>query len=218
VVLFWIVALVGCVVATSLASRRAVTSALRVAEAVKISPAVVGLTVMSIGTDLPEIANSLVSTASGHGDVNVGDSMGSVITQITLTLGILCLAKGLTNADRNFVIGVGTATFFAAVTVRVLVDDGDLSRLDGAILIMLWLGGTALLGHGELRPREVFATGNRAVAIDTAMALLWLAVVGILAIGVVESFLRLADIFGGARRPWRWATSSVLRSWTPRCP
>jgi len=195
---FWLVMLGACVAATAFASRRAVESALRVSESLKISPAVVGLTVMSVGTDLPEIANSIVSTASGHGDVNVGDSMGSVLTQVTLTLGILILASRSheISTNRNFVIAVGTSTFFASVLVWVLLQDGELSHFDGLLLIALWIGGTALLGHGELRPREVFSGTHRRARIDALAALAWLGAVGAFAIGVVESFLQAAEIFG----------------------
>ncbi len=194
--ILWSVVLLVCIAGTAFASRRAVTAALRVAEAMKISPAMVGLTVMSIGTDLPEIANSLVSSATGHGDVNVGDSMGSTFTQVTLTLGLLCLAGGTITTDRNFVLAVGTATFFSVVVVRMLLSDGELTRMNGALLIMLWLAGTALLGHGELRPREVFAEPDRRLMVDILIVLGWLAAVGAFAIGVVEAFLEIADAFG----------------------
>ena len=193
----WLSALVGAIVATSLASRRAVRSAERIADDLDVSPAMVGLTVVAIGTDLPEIANSLVASATGHGDVNVGDSMGSAVTQITLTLAILCFAGGQITANRNFVVAVGTATVFAAMFVRLLVDDGELSRIDGGILILLWLGGTVLLGQGERRPRERLDRSRRQSArADLIGALGWLAAVGLAAIVVVESFLRIAEMLG----------------------
>jgi len=182
---------------TSYASRKAVTSALVVAESVNVSPAVIGLTVMAIGTDLPEIANSIVSTATGHGDVNVGDSMGSVLTQVTLTLGILCFMGGKISLNTNFVIAVGTATVFATVGVAILASDGRLGHGDGLILIVLWLAGTALLGHGELSQREEIQPASRAKVSGAILATFgWLAIVGGLAVTMVESFLRLAETFG----------------------
>jgi cation:H+ antiporter len=193
----WIGLLLGCVVVTSVASRFAVTSALRVADNLDISPALVGLTVMSIGTDLPEMANSIVSSASGHGDVNVGDSMGSAFTQVTLTLGLLCLAGGKITTNRNFVLAVGTATVFASAVVRMLLNDGDLGRRDGLVLIALWLAGTALLGHGELRPREAFESAEGvALGRDVMLTLGWLGVVGVMAVLVVQLFLSIAEAFG----------------------
>lgn len=192
----WVVVLLACLVGTALASRRAVTSALQIADTIDIPPAVIGLTVMAIGTDLPEMANSIVASATDHGDVNVGDSMGSVLTQVTLTLGLLCLAKGDITTDKNFVIAVGTATVFAVVLVRVLADDGQLGHRDGLVLISLWIVGTALLGHGELRERQTFPRGDASTLRHAATAFGWLAVVGVAAVGVVQSFLRLAEMFG----------------------
>lgn len=201
IIALWLSLLLVGILATSVASRRAVRSAVRVADVLKVSPAVVGLTVVAIGTDLPEIANSLVTSATDHGDVNVGDSLGSALTQMTLTLALLCLAAGRTGraipTNRNFVVAVGTAAVFAAVVVRLLIDDGDLSRVDGLILIALWLGGTLLLGQGELRPRQAFGRDRtRGVGTELAGALGWLAGVGAGAVVVVESFLQIAEILG----------------------
>ena len=192
----WIGLLLGAVFATSVASRFAVTSALRVSEQLNVSPALVGLTVMAIGTDLPEIANSIVSSASGHGDVNVGDSMGSALTQVTLTLGLLCFAGGTITTNRNFVLAVGTATVFAVAVVRMLANDRDLSRSDGLVLVALWLAGTALLGHGELKPREMLDGAGTGLARDVISALGWLGLVGLLAVMVVELFLLIAESLG----------------------
>lgn len=192
----WVVVLLACLVGTALASRRAVTSALRITESINVPPAVVGLTVMAIGTDLPEMANSIVASATDHGDVNVGDSMGSVLTQATLTLGLLCLAKGETNADKKFVMGVATATVFAVVVVRILADDGQLGHGDGLILILMWAAGTALLGHGGLGERQVFPRAGGSALRHAASTIGWLAIVGAMAVGVIQSFLRLAEMFG----------------------
>lgn len=192
----WAVVLVVCVVGTSFASRQAVTSALRITEASRLSPAFVGLTVMSIGTDLPEIANSLISSATNHGDVNVGDSMGSVLTQVTLVLGLLCIFGGKISAERNFIISVGLAGFSASVLVFVLVQDNELSHLDGIILILLWLGMTILLGNSEMKPSESLTDGTGALGADILKSLVWLGLVGAFAYGVVESFLQLAESFG----------------------
>jgi cation:H+ antiporter len=188
--------LLVCVAGASFASRQAVGTALEIADSMKVSPALVGVTVMAIGTDLPEIANSIVASASGHGDINVGDSMGSAVTQVTLVLGILCLATTTITADRNFVISVGVAALFASVTVWVQVRDGGLSHLDGLVLVLLWAAGTMLLGHGELRARERGGADRRRLTVDVILTIAWLGLVGLCAIGIVQSFLVIAERFG----------------------
>ena len=47
-----------------------------------------------LGTGLPEIANSVVSHLEGEGDVDVGDSVGSTLTQYTLVLGLFPVVTG----------------------------------------------------------------------------------------------------------------------------
>ena len=188
--------MLASVIGASLASRQAVGSAVRIADGMNVSPAFIGVTVMAIGTDLPEIANSIVSSASGHGDINVGDSMGSALTQVTLVLGLLCFATSTISADRNFVISVGLGAVFASATVWVQVRDGDLDHLDGAVLIMLWVAGTSLLGHGEFRSREVPRQDRGRLVVDAGLTIFWLGVVGLCAIGIVQSFLVIAERFG----------------------
>lgn len=194
--LLWAGLLLLCVAGASLASRRAVTGALQISDSIDVSPALIGVTVLAIGTDLPEIANSIVSSASGHGDVNVGDSMGSVVTQITLVLGLLCFIGGDIRAERRVVISVGLAALVASVMVWILVRDGNLSHLDGGILILLWVAGTVLLGSGEVGTGVVTEGANGRLVADLITTIFWLATVGGMAIGVVRSFLELSDALG----------------------
>ncbi|KKK42827.1 MAG: Inner membrane protein YrbG, partial [Candidatus Lokiarchaeum sp. GC14_75] len=65
-------------------STKAVRHSVILASALGVSPLIIGVTIVSIGTDLPEILNSIISSFLGHGDINVGDSVGSNLTQLTL--------------------------------------------------------------------------------------------------------------------------------------
>lgn len=73
----------------AISAEKAVEHSIGIATALKISPLMIGLIVVSLGTDFPEIVNSIISSAFGHVDINVGDSFGSVLTQMTLVLGLL---------------------------------------------------------------------------------------------------------------------------------
>jgi cation:H+ antiporter len=75
-------------------SDKAVVHAVKIASALKISPLMIGLILVSIGTDLPEIVNSIISCAVGHADIELGDSLGSVLTQMTLVIGLLPFLVG----------------------------------------------------------------------------------------------------------------------------
>ncbi|TDT15481.1 cation:H+ antiporter [Ilumatobacter fluminis] len=196
-VVVWIVALIGGVVLAAVGSRRAVTSALVVSDRLGVSAGLVGVTVLAVGTDLPEIANSISASVTGHGDLNVGNATGSALTQITLVLALLIAASGfrLDLRERlDVVVTTGVATVIGLVLLLVLVSDGTLSRLDGLLLVTLWLASILLLRQSEptpLRPR-----GGSGVGLEVGTTLLWLAIVAGAATVVVYSFVELADRFG----------------------
>jgi cation:H+ antiporter len=138
----WIVLVIVGFAVSVVASTRTVTHASALAKLARLPPFVVGLTLLAVGTDLPEMANSVVASASGHGDINVGDSVGSAATQATLVLGLLPFLGGalVTPGRRPFATGLFAA--LSLVVVGLLVADDQLSRLDGALLISMWLAGS----------------------------------------------------------------------------
>ncbi len=129
---------VGFTVAV-LASRVAVTGAGHLVARTSLPPFVVGITLVALGTDLPEIANSIIASLEGLGDVNVGDSIGSVVTQMTLVLGLMPLLGGALLLSRRRATAVGVGIVLALVLGAVLMRDGDLARTDGALLVASWL-------------------------------------------------------------------------------
>lgn len=135
---------VGFLVAV-VASRRAVTHTVELASGTRLPRFMIGFTLLAVGTDLPEIANSVVASLTGHGDLNVGDSVGSAATQATLVLGLLPIV-GVT----VFVISrlrfarVGLATMGALGIGMALMADGFLSRADAVVLIIAWALGSVL--------------------------------------------------------------------------
>jgi cation:H+ antiporter len=129
---------VGFTVAV-LASRVAVTGAGHLVARTSLPPFVVGITLVALGTDLPEIANSVIASLEGLGDVNVGDSIGSVVTQTTLVLGLMPLLGGALLISRRRATAVGVGIVLALVLGAVLMQDGHLARADGAALVASWV-------------------------------------------------------------------------------
>lgn len=202
-VIVWLALLVLGLVVAALASRRAVTSALEISESLGVSAGLVGVTVMAIGTDLPEIATSVMAAIQGHGDLLVGDATGSALTQITLILAILMFA-GSSRLDvgasgSTIAITAGSATVVALVGVAVMVSDGRVSRVDGVILITAWIAGLVVVhrreraGPGEPPEHHITSTG---LASSTGRTIMWLLVVGGASWLVVHSFIETSDSFG----------------------
>ena len=139
----WI--LLGLVGAAAMAflSRIALREGVALSGRIGVPKYVVGLTLVSFGTDLPEIVNSLVSSSLGHGDINLGDSIGSVLTQATLVLGLVPFAaRTHATFQRADVLRLGLATLALLALDGLLTRDGALSHADGAGLV--FAGGVAL--------------------------------------------------------------------------
>lgn len=189
----WILAIVAGLAMALLGSRRAVTHLSSLIAAGRIPPFFFGITLVALGTDLPEIANSIAAAVSGHGDLNVGDSIGSATTQITLVLGLLAFFVGEVEIKRSRVALVGGVTVLSLALGILLLADGHLSRADAAILILAWLlGSVALWRQGIVEtPAPEESSGSRAY--HGAVALVYLVGVGVGATLAVRGFAEVSE-------------------------
>lgn len=180
-------------------SNRAVAEARALATALGAPPFVVGVALVAVGTDLPEIANSIASHLQGQGDINVGGSIGSVPTQYTLILGVIPLLAGAFPVGRREVVVVGSLTVPGLVLSATLVADGWLGRLDGLFLVTTW--AVLLLLAIRILPRQVDADPpfkERSHLVRIAVILVALALVGVGASLAVRSLVNLAELAGAS--------------------
>jgi len=135
------VAIAGLILGIALlifSSDKAVEHSVSVALALKISPLMIGLILVAIGTDLPEIANDIISSALGHGDITIGDSLGSVLTQITLVLGLLPFLGGMFKVKRREIAVIGACEVLALILVVSIVRTGYVSNINALFLVASW--------------------------------------------------------------------------------
>jgi cation:H+ antiporter len=123
----------GFVVLTG-AAEGLVYGAASLARRIGLSPLVIGLTVVSIGTSLPELVVGLEAALAGTGDLALGNIVGSNIGNIALILGLAALVRPI-SVEAQVVrvdgpILVGVSLVFAALTL-----DGRLGRVDGGLLV-----------------------------------------------------------------------------------
>jgi cation:H+ antiporter len=161
-------------------------------------PFVVGVVLVALGTDLPEIANSVASHLQDEGDVNVGDSVGSTLTQYTFVLGLFPLVIPLIWISRRQVGLVTVLTIGGLALTALFVADGWLSRFDGIVLVLAWAGAmvlvTRLLPHTVAEdPPEVRVRGRLGQA---GVILLALGVVGVGATVAVRALVDLSETLG----------------------
>jgi len=136
--MIWIVTLIGGILLTAFSSDKAVEHSVILASALGISPLLIGLILVSLGTDLPEIVNSIVSCALGHGNIDAGDSMGSVLTQITLVFGLLPFFGRAFKVKRKEILVIGGCEVLALMLAFSIVEKGYISRINGLFLVGSW--------------------------------------------------------------------------------
>ncbi|MEZ0339962.1 calcium/sodium antiporter [Mycobacterium sp. pV006] len=120
-----------------------------------ISPIVIGLTVVSIGTSMPELAVGVVAAADGSGALAVGNIAGTNVVNVLLILGLSALLVPLMLQSRTirFELPIMAA---AALLLWALAADGVLSRLDGAVLVVCAVVYTvAVIRSARTESREV---------------------------------------------------------------
>jgi len=133
-----ILALIAGILLMTFSSEKAVEHSVIFASALGVSPIMIGLLLVSMGTDLPEIVNSIVSCALGHGNINAGDSIGSVLTQLTLVLGILPFFGSSFNVKRREIIVIGACEILALMLAMSILEKGYVTRSNALFLVGSW--------------------------------------------------------------------------------
>jgi len=123
--------LFGGLVALLFGAQLTVDSAVKIATFMGISEVVIGLSVVAIGTSLPELAGTVSAARKGHKEIAVGNVIGSNIANIFLVMGVLAIVKPIAVDDLILVttmplLIIITITTFAMIRV-------PMTRLTGAI-------------------------------------------------------------------------------------
>ena len=133
-----VLGLIGGIALLAYSSDKAVEHSISIASRLGISPLLIGLVIVSIGTDLPEIFNAIISWGMGHGNISVGDCFGSIVAQITLVVGILALIGGTFEVKRDEIIVIGACELLAIIAAVSIVEKGYISRMNAVFLVASW--------------------------------------------------------------------------------
>lgn len=112
-----------------------VKGAVRLAQSFGVSPLLIGLTIVAFGTSTPELALDLTAAYKGAVDLAYGDLVGSNAANIGLVLGAAATIRSLAVPMGAIRIEVLIA-LASALVLWVLSLDGEISRIDGAILLI----------------------------------------------------------------------------------
>ncbi|MEJ1388388.1 MAG: calcium/sodium antiporter [Candidatus Sedimenticola sp. (ex Thyasira tokunagai)] len=134
-------------------AERFVTGASVIARNLGISPMVIGLTIVGLGTSAPEILVSAMAAYQGNPGLAIGNAVGSNIANIGLILGITAVIVPL-NVNSNTLKREYPILLAVSLTTLILMLDGQLGRLDGMILLIGLVAILFGLVHIAMRERN----------------------------------------------------------------
>ncbi|WP_411968199.1 sodium:calcium antiporter [Haloferax sp. YSSS75] len=127
---------------------RAVTAAAEVARFYGVSQFFIGVTLISVGTSIPEMTTSIVAAYYGAGDIVVGNIVGSETSQITLAIGIVALIAPIV-AKRREVMVYGGAMTLAMIIMLLTLEDGVVQRSEGFLMMLAYVNFIYILYTNE---------------------------------------------------------------------
>ena len=129
--------LLGGLVALLLGAQITVNAAVSIAESMGVSEIIIGLSVVAIGTSLPELAGTFSAARMGHKEIAVGNVIGSNIANIFLVMGVLAIINPIT--VEAFVIEKTLPLLIMLTIATFAMIRIPLTRLGGVILFSFFL-------------------------------------------------------------------------------
>lgn len=130
-----VVLLLASIAIVILGAEWLVDGSVEAARALGVSEAVIGLTVIAIGTSAPELVTTIVSTLRGHRDVAIGNLIGSSIYNLALILGTTSFIVPLTVTPELINIDLPVMVAVALVCIPVFLTGRRISRGEGIAFI-----------------------------------------------------------------------------------
>ncbi|SDK76815.1 calcium/sodium antiporter [Microbulbifer yueqingensis] len=138
--IFWVVA--GLVLLI-VSSRMLVWGAVTIAQSLGVSDLIIGLTIVALGTSLPELAATVVAARKGEHDIAIGNVVGSNMFNLLAVVGIAGVIAPMSNVppemltrDWPMVVGLTVALFVFGYGFR---GQGRINRLEGTVLLLAYV-------------------------------------------------------------------------------
>jgi cation:H+ antiporter len=193
--------LLGGIALAGLGGELFVRGLVGVARWTRVAPGIVALTLAAFATSSPELSVSVMAALEGRPQIGLGDALGSNVVNLALIFGLSLLAAGV-RAPRGTLRRDFPVALLVPALTGLLIIDGTLSRLDGAVMLALflvWLGACLFeAGRQRSAAEAVLAERNRTlIVVSVAAGLAMLVGAGrLIVVGGTEVGLALGlDIF-----------------------
>ncbi len=136
---FWLLSIkfIGGAMAVVFGSRLMVNAAVSIAEALGISTAIIGLTIVAAGTSLPELVTSLTAIKKGHQNVSVGNIVGANFLNMATVIGFSSLINPLPMGSDSLRIDLPVMLIFMTL-IWLFGRKGKMERWQGVVFISIY--------------------------------------------------------------------------------
>ena len=166
----------GGAVLLVIGSQLMVNSAVAIAEFLGASPLIVSLTVIALGTSLPELATSVMASIRGERDIAVGNIIGSNIFNILVVLGLSSAVSttgvGIPQSAMSFDLPIMLAV--AVMCLPICFTGNEVSRREGLLLLLYYLLYIGYLVSHATDPDSIWADSISYVVIPLTALILGL--------------------------------------------
>jgi cation:H+ antiporter len=145
-----LLAIVGGLALLVAGADRFLLGAVGLGKALGVPEAIIGLTLVAVGTSLPELAVSVLAAIKGHADVAVGNIVGSNIFNILCILGVSALLQPLPLTGRMFTLDQWVMLAAALLLVAFLARGLRLGRWQGGVMLLCYTGYVLSMFGGAL--------------------------------------------------------------------
>ncbi|AXT37884.1 calcium/sodium antiporter [Alteromonas sp. BL110] len=186
-----VIFLVGLIV-LSWSADRFVYGASALAKNIGISPMMIGLTIVAMGSSAPEIVVSAIASANGNMNTAVGNALGSNITNIALVLGVTALVKPLLVSSTTLKRELPALLIISLIAIGFMFD-GELKSYEGIILLGLFIFVLAMMAWLSLQvdkedPLVAETADEIPKGVSNTSALIWIGV-GLVVLPLSAHFL-----------------------------
>lgn len=118
--------------------------AVGMATLLKLTPAIIGLTVVAAGTSIPEMAVSVLAAMDNKSDISVGNVVGSNIFNIAFIIGLCAIFMPIPILGNTIKLEYPVLAIVTLLCLA-LAQDGEINRLDAILLMVIYIAFTAYL-------------------------------------------------------------------------
>jgi cation:H+ antiporter len=139
--------MLGGIAIVVLGAQWLVDAAVEIARGFGFSDALIGLTVVALGTTAPELVTTVVSTLRGERDIAIGNLLGSSMYNILLILGIICLvpAHGLQLPSALVRVDIPILVAVTLACIPIFISGRRVSRFEGGAMVTAYVAFVVFL-------------------------------------------------------------------------